>query len=175
MILSDTFKISTEMAIITYNDFPKIRKRYRRNKIVFCSGSFDLTHAGHVLFFEDCKKLGEILVVVVGSDKMIKRNKSPERPVLNESIRLKTVASLKPVDFCVMEKTMRKHPLGHLTEAFKKLRPDFYAINKDAFDIPYRKMIAKKFNVKLVILDRWCPPAFEDISTTKIIEKIKNL
>lgn len=155
-------------------DLPKIREKYKDQKIVFCSGTFDLVHAGHILFFEDCKKLGDILVVSVGNDVMIKRNKGDRRPILNEQVRLKIISSLRPVDYCILEKTIRKNSLAHLEFVFKKLNPNVYVINEDAFDISYRKRVTKKFNVNLVILNRWSPPEFNDISTTKIIETIKN-
>lgn len=162
--------------IIAKNDnLPNIRRKYKGKKIVFCSGTFDLTHVGHVLFFEDCKKLGNILVVTVGSDEAIKKNKGDQRPILNEKTRLKMISSLKPVNYCLLEKNTNKHPLSHLDLTLKHLRPDIYVINNDAFNVPYRKKIAKKYNVKLVILNRWCPPEFNDISTTNIIEKIRNI
>ena len=41
-------------------------------------------------------------------------------------------------------------------------------------NIPYRKELCKKHNIKMVVLDRHCPKEYENISTTKIIEKIKN-
>lgn len=164
------------MAIINPEKLPKIREKFKNKKIVFCSGSFDLIHAGHILFLEDCKKLGDILVVGVGSDILLKR-KGNKRPILNERIRLKTIDSLKPVDYCFIDNFSKKeHPLFILDSVFEKLKPDVYVINEDAFDIPYREEAAKKFNVKLVILKRWSPNDWgEPISTTKLIEKIKNL
>lgn len=163
------------MSIITYKDLPNIRRQYKKSKIVFCTGVFDLTHAGHILFFEECKKLGDILIVAVGSDFMIKKNKGVTRPVLNEKIRIKTVDSLKPVDYCFLEKSIPEKPLDHLKLAFKKLKPDFYVINRDASNISYREKLIEGYSTKMVILDRVCPPEYEDISTTKIIERIKKL
>lgn len=159
-----------------YKYLPDIRKRYKNKKIVFCSGSFDLTHAGHVLFFEDCKKYGDILVVGIGSDKLIKTFKDGKRPILNNHLRLKMVDSLKPVDVVFLNQSKTtEHPQTINEAAFRNLKPDIYVINKDASDIPYRKAMAKKFGVKLVISDRRCPKEFENISTTKIIDKINNI
>lgn len=161
--------------IIPSDDLPLIRKKHAGKKIVFCSGSFDLIHAGHVIFFENCKKAGDILVVMVGRDDEIKKNKGPHRPVLNQDIRLKIIDSLKPVDYCFLNIPWIKnaHPLDTIGVFFEHLKPEIYAINEDAFDIPHRKKLAKKHGVKLLLLDRNCPPEFENISTTKIIEKIK--
>lgn len=159
----------------SYKNLPSIRGKHKDKKIVFCSGSFDLVHAGHILFFEDCKKIGDILIVGVASDMMLRRHKGRGRPVLNQYVRLKTIDTLKPVDYCFLdESTHRDQPLLETVEqVFKRLRPDIYVINEDAFDIEYRKMLAKKYGVKMRILKRTAPPEFEGISTTKIIDKIK--
>ena len=87
--------------IISYKNLASVRKKYPDKKIVFCSGSFDLIHPGHVLTFEALKKLGDILVVAVGGDKDIAEIKGPTRPILNEDLRLKMVDSLKPVDYAL--------------------------------------------------------------------------
>ncbi len=160
-----------------YKKLVQIRKNNAGKKIVYCSGTFDLTHAGHIIFFEDCKKLGDILVVGLGPDKDIKRNKNPMGPILNQHIRLKTISSLKPVDFCFVGTPFKngQHKLADMKEIFKSLKPDIYVINEDAWLINERKSIARVYGVTLVILKRWCPFEFENISTSKIIEKIKTL
>lgn len=163
------------MIIDSHKDLPKIRNKHRREKIVFCSGSFDLPHAGHVLFFEDCRKRGDVLIVGVGGDEIISKNKGPNRPILNEHIRLKTIDSFKPVNYCFLDYVSTKtSPLAILNLVFEKMRPDAYVINEDAFDIPYRKTLANKYGIKLVIIKRRCPAKFNKISTSNIINKIKN-
>lgn len=165
------------MSQITFEELQEIREKFKDKVIVFCSGGFDLTHAGHVLFFEDCKKYGDILVVGIGSDAVRKIDKQAEgRPILNQHLRLKMVSSLKPVDFAFIIKHLpEEHPLDPLDKVFQKLKPDVYVVNSDASHIPYREEMSKEFNVKLVILERWCPPEFNGISTTKLIDKIKKL
>jgi len=161
------------MARITYTDLPSIRETHKNKKIIFCSGVFDLTHAGHALFFDECKKYGDILVVVVGCDENIKKYKSG-RPILNEEVRIKMVDSLKPVDYVLFDGPVPADNLNaYLEPLFAGLHPDVYVVNKDAFDLFYREEIAKKHKIQFVVLDRWCPPEFENISTTNIIEKIK--
>jgi cytidyltransferase-like protein len=164
------------MVQITPAEFVKLREDFKDKKIVFCSGSFDLVHAGHVLFFEDCKKEGDILVVGVGCDRNIKDLKGDKRPILNEKIRLKTIDSLKPVDFCFLDNLpSAENPLEPLGLILETLRPDFYVINEDAFNISYRKEICQKLGINLTILKRTCPEEFENISTSKVIEIIKSL
>lgn len=163
------------MIIDSYRNLQQIRKKHGKKKIVFCSGSFDLPHAGHILFFEDCRKQGDILVVGVGGDKIIRKNNGSNRPILNEHIMVKTIDSFKPVDYCLLDHVSNgTNPLALLDLVFEKIHPDIYAINEDAFDIPYRNNLAHKHGVKLIILKRRCPAKFEKLSTSNIINKIKN-
>lgn len=166
------------MAIINYRFLSSLRKKHRDKRIVFCSGVFDLTHAGHVLFFEDCKKQGDILVVGVGPDKGLKELKGLSRPIFNESMRMKIVSSLKPIDYCFLGKPPGKPPIKHFfaptEDVFKQLQPDIYVVNNDANDIPFRTQLAKKYEVNIVVLERKCPPSFENVSTTRIIERIES-
>ena len=164
------------MSIIDGKELSSIREKHKDEKIVFCSGSFDLTHAGHVLFFEDCKKYGDILVVMVGNDSILRIYKGAERPVLNQHIRLKMVSSIKSVTYALLDQNLLSTDLlSGLNSVFSTLKPDYYVITTDAFDIPKRRELLKSSPTKLVILERACPPEVEAISTTKIIEKIKSI
>ncbi|MBI3623515.1 adenylyltransferase/cytidyltransferase family protein [Candidatus Pacearchaeota archaeon] len=164
------------MTIVSYEDLPTIREKYKDKKIICCTGVFDLTHAGHILFFEDCKKHGDILVVLVGRDSFIKSYKGKDRPILNEHIRLKTIDSLKPVDYVILdtrEKFEEGKEIEGVTSVLPILKPDVYAINGEVPNIEGRKSEVEKLGVKFIVLDRACPKEFENISTTKIIEKIR--
>ena len=164
------------MAIIKFKELGKIRLKHRKDKIVLVTGAFDLLHAGHILFFENCKKIGKILVVGLGSDKGIELSKNKGRPILNQQTRLKMLDSTKYVDYCFLDTISDKKPYLYILEpAFSKLKPDFYVVNNDASQIDTRKAICLKHGVKLVIKERTCPPEFDYISTTRIIEKIKNI
>lgn len=159
-------------------DLIKLRNQNKDKVIVFCSGTFDLLHAGHILFFEDCKKQGDFLVVGVGRDEFIKYYKGPTLPIINESMRVKMINSLKIVDYVLLEDWPGKQEEGLFSTIFpimELLKPDKWVINTDAFDIPKRKDIAKRLGIELVILNRNSPKEFEEVSTSKIIAKIKNL
>ncbi len=161
------------MTLIKHTELSKIRQRHRNGVIVFCSGVFDLTHSGHALFFEDCRKRGDILVVAVGDDASIKEYKGGVRPILNQHLRAKMVDSLKPVDYCLITPTYKKPGLLFLEYIFATLKPDKYVVNDDVPNLPVRVQQAKKYNMQLTVLKRKSPKTFGDISTSKIIEKIK--
>jgi cytidyltransferase-like protein len=164
------------MSIINYSELSKIRERHKDDIIVFCHGTFDLTHAGHALLLKGAKEQGDVLVVTVTNDAAVRHIKGKERPILNEVIRLDMVDSLKPVDYCFLDvATDTNNSLIILEEIFDSLKPDIYIINEDTLDIPYRKKLAKKRGIKMKVFERWSKPEYENISTTKIIEKIKSL
>jgi len=164
------------MVQISFEDLQSLRKKLKDRKIVFCSGAFDLTHAGHIIFFEDCKNLGDVLIVSVGGDKLLKKYKGDTRPILNEHIRIKTVDSFKPVDYCFLEPSFdSENPLYGLDAVFNQLRPNIYVINEDASNIEYRKQLCNKHKIELIVLKRHCPKEFGDISTSNLINKVKSL
>jgi rfaE bifunctional protein nucleotidyltransferase chain/domain len=72
---------------------------FRRKKIVFTNGCFDLLHAGHVRYLEHAKRLGDVLVVALNSDESVRRLKGPERPLNGLQDRAKVIAALESVDF----------------------------------------------------------------------------
>ncbi len=159
--------------IIDPKDLPNIRSRHYNQRIILCTGSFDLTHAGHILFLEDSKKLGDILIVGVGSDAIIKYNKGEGRPILNEYLRVKMISSLKPVDYAYIDTLGEFNvPLSSLDVALSILRPDIYAVNSDGFNMDLRRGIIDKYKVEMVIMERKCPDQYDNISSTKIIQKI---
>lgn len=168
------------MILKIHEELSEIREMNKNKKIVFASGVFDLTHVGHILFFEDCRKYGDILVVAIGEDSMARRYKGETRPILNEHIRLKTIDSLEPVDYSLIVRELelsQSYPLSisAFPRLFDRLKPDKWVVNKDALDIPLRQELANKYNIELIVLERYCPVEFEGISTTKLIEKIKKL
>lgn len=133
-----------------------------------------MTHAGHVLFFEDCKNYGDILVVGVGNDYILGVNKGRNQPFFNQHVRLKLIDSFKSVDYCFLDESGEKnHPLDIVKETFKNLKPDIYIINDDAINIQHRKRLSLKYGIKMSILKRSCPSEFNNISTSNIIKKIK--
>ena len=65
-------------------------------KIVLVTGGFDPLHSGHINYFHDAKKLGDILIVGVNSDAWLTRKKG--RPFMPLIERLTIINSLDMVD-----------------------------------------------------------------------------
>ena len=66
-------------------------------KKVLCFGTFDILHQGHKEFFEDAKKQGDYLIVIVISNKLVYKNKK-RYPVNSQEIRAKNLEKIKIID-----------------------------------------------------------------------------
>jgi len=103
-----------------------IQRLKKQNKtIVFTNGCFDLLHYGHVRFLEEAKQKGDFLVVGINSDSSVKKIKGPNRPVVREEGRIRTVAALESVDYAIIFK--EKTPL----KLIKLLKPDILVKGAD--------------------------------------------
>jgi D-beta-D-heptose 7-phosphate kinase/D-beta-D-heptose 1-phosphate adenosyltransferase len=70
--------------------------------IVFTNGVFDVLHPGHVRYLTKARSLGDALVVAVNSDRSVRSNKGPGRPVNSQAERAETLAALACVDAVVV-------------------------------------------------------------------------
>ena len=71
------------------------------SKIVLAGGVFDIIHPGHIHTLNDAKKLGDVLVVVIATDKTAIKMKK-RKPLHNAKLRQELVSSLTMVDLCVI-------------------------------------------------------------------------
>jgi rfaE bifunctional protein nucleotidyltransferase chain/domain len=78
------------------------RRRAEDKTIVFTNGVFDLLHPGHVRYLQDARRLGDTLIVGVNSDRSVRSNKGPSRPIVPEHERAEVLAALACVDAVVI-------------------------------------------------------------------------
>jgi|TARA_B100001540_G_scaffold240469_1_gene215131 cytidyltransferase-like protein len=71
------------------------------SKIVLAGGVFDIIHPGHIHTLNDAKKLGDVLVVVIATDKTAIKMKKRE-PLHSAELRRELVSSLSMVDLCII-------------------------------------------------------------------------
>jgi D-beta-D-heptose 7-phosphate kinase/D-beta-D-heptose 1-phosphate adenosyltransferase len=103
-----------------------VRAAQRRGeRVVFTNGCFDLLHVGHVRSLEQARGFGDRLVVAVNTDRSVRRNKGPGRPIVPARQRAEVLAALACVDWVVLfgEST----PLATI----EALRPDVLAKGGD--------------------------------------------
>ncbi len=81
-----------------------LRKRLKENgkKIVFSNGYYDPLHIGHIRQFREAKKLGDVLIVGVNSNRSVRANKGENRPYMDEKERAEILSSLDFVDYIII-------------------------------------------------------------------------
>ncbi len=70
--------------------------------VVFTNGVFDLLHPGHAGYLEAARALGDALIVAVNSDRSVRANKGPDRPINTERERAEVLLALGSVDAAVI-------------------------------------------------------------------------
>src|SRR3989338_7940723 len=108
--------------IKSLNELIKIvdKLKSQNKKIVTTNGVFDILHAGHVKYLEEAKKLGDILIVGINTDKSVKQNKGDNRPINDEKSRMLVLAALESVDYVFLFN--EKDPRNWL----EKLKPNIH-------------------------------------------------
>lgn len=92
-------------------------------KIVLCHGVFDLIHPGHIIHFQEAKKLGDVLVVSVTAEEYVR--KGPGRPYFNDEMRIKFLSAIECIDYVMLSEG---YTVNDIVEA---IEPDFYVKGKE--------------------------------------------
>ena len=89
---------------ITEEDAARLVERWRQDgrRVVFTNGVFDLLHPGHLRYLEAARAEGDALIVALNSDRSVRANKGPSRPVHAEADRAELVGALRCVDAVVI-------------------------------------------------------------------------
>ncbi len=138
-----------------------------KGKIVgLCHGGFDLLHPGHIKHFESAKKLCDVLVVSITSDKFVSSRKGGGRPVYSDRIRAYMIANIGCIDYVVIS----DFQLG--VEIIRLLKPSLYIKGADYINKTTPGIIAERNAVKEVRGEIRYTDSF--FSTTELIDYIKN-
>ena len=70
-------------------------------RIVFTNGCFDIVHQGHVLYLEEARRKGDILIVGVNTDSSVREIKGENKPLIPLEGRMTVLAALEAVDYVV--------------------------------------------------------------------------
>ena len=101
----------------------KILKTKKNKKIVLVHGVFDLVHLGHIQYFNEAKKHGDILVVSLTADKFVK--KGINKPHYDQYQRSKVLSSLSIVDYLTISDDF------HASKVIQILKPNYYVKGPD--------------------------------------------
>ncbi len=131
-------------------------------KKVFVSGCYDLLHSGHVAFFKEASKYGE-LYVGIGSDKTIDELKG--RPTVNsEQERLYMVKAVRYVKDAFINSGSG---IMDFEKELHNLKPDVFVVNEDGYS-PSKLGLCKQLGIELKVLERIPDAGLPARSTTAI-------
>jgi len=139
------------------------RLRAAGRSVVFTNGVFDLLHPGHVRYLQQARRLGDALIVGVNSDRSVRANKGPERPITPERERVEILEALACVDGAVVFDEDTPH------ELISAIQPDVLVKGADwAADAIVGRDVVEARGGRVVRM-----PVEAGYSTTAILEKIK--
>ncbi|MGD8638052.1 MAG: FAD synthase [Nitrosopumilaceae archaeon] len=114
-------------------------------KVVLAGGVFDIIHPGHIHTLNAAKDLGDVLIVVIATDKTAEKMKK-RLPLHNQEQRKMLVDSLSVVDLSI---------IGHEGDIFKTvdlIRPQVIALGYDqAHQEKFIKEGCKKINLNVTV------------------------
>ena len=97
--------------------------------VVAVSGGFDPIHIGHVRMFNEAKKLGDKLVVILNNDNWIKKKKGA--PFMPDHERKEVIEALASVDEVMLTFHTENPTDVSVCKELEVLRPDIFANGGD--------------------------------------------
>ncbi len=113
--------MSVRNKIVTKEEFKgQIRPALKKDDkaIVLCHGVFDLVHPGHIIHFEQAKKMGDVLVVSITASKFVR--KGPGRPYFDDEMRMKELAAIEYIDYVMLSEGYT------VDDIIESVEPDIY-------------------------------------------------
>tara|TARA_B100001113_G_C21075246_1_gene607330 strand:+ start:1049 stop:1471 length:423 start_codon:yes stop_codon:yes gene_type:complete len=123
-----------------------------KQSAIIVSGYFNPVHKGHIEYFEQAKKHGELLFVIVNSD--IQRQLKGSKEFQDENERMLIVANLKMVDKAILSIDQDRT----VCQTIQKIHQEF-GLNYNLFfanggdqnnSVIPEKDICEKLNIKLI-------------------------
>lgn len=104
-------------------------KNKKNEVIVAVSGGMDPLHAGHVRLFQEAKKLGDKLVVILNNDNWLRKKKG--YVFMSEKERREVVGSIKGVDRVILTNHRPDPKDMSVSRELKRIRPNIFANGGD--------------------------------------------
>jgi len=133
--------------------------------MIWTNGCFDLLHIGHIDILQKAKRLGSYLIVGINSDNSVRKLKGKDRPIFKLEYRIISLAVLPFIDFIIPFDDLRPY------ELLRKIKPSIF-VKADDYTLETLDQkeveIINSYGGKIEFIK-----TVYDISTSKIIEKIK--
>ena len=115
------------------------------DKVVYTDGDFDMFHIGHIKFLQQCKALGNFLIVGIHDDMSVNSYRGSNYPIMNINERVLSVLSCRFVDEIIMSA-----PLDIVPSLFEQFNVTAVVQNPDKFESNYtfaKNILVKPFDM----------------------------
>jgi len=136
--------------IVNLQELKTVFPRENKGKIVLTGGCFDILHIGHVRFLSEAKRMGDYLVVLLESDKRVKKLKGKNRPVFIQKERAEMLSALESVDLIVLLPTIQND--SDYLNLVMKIKPDIIAVTENDPIIEKKRIQAKRIRGELKVV-----------------------
>jgi len=119
-----------------------------KRKKVFVTGCFDMLHSGHITFFEEAAKYGDVYVGL-GSDETV-FNLKGRYPINNQDERKYIIDALACVKECQINSGSG---IMDFIKEIEKVKPHYFVVNEDG-NTPAKEELSKKQGIEYIILKR---------------------
>lgn len=107
----------------------KNAKQQKSPVVVAVSGGFDPLHVGHVRMFEEARKLGDKLIVILNNDNWLRKKKG--FVFMPQHERKEVIKALSAVDDVVITGHVKDTEDMSVCDALQKVRPHIFANGGD--------------------------------------------
>jgi cytidyltransferase-like protein len=138
-------------------------------KTVFISGCYDILHAGHLLFMEEARAMGDRLVVCFASKDVLWKHKK-RQPSIPDDHKKSLLEALWMVDEVVIGNDKK---IGLDFEShFRKIKPDLLIVTDDDKYADLKKELCEEVGAEYCVIEKK-PPQFKQVSTSELIKNIR--
>lgn len=109
----------------------KIKKKLKQEnkKTVLCHGVFDLVHPGHIIHFEEARKMGDVLIVSITAARFVR--KGPGRPYFDDEMRMRFLAAIESIDYVMLSEGYTVDDIIEVVEPDIYVKGNEYAKQED--------------------------------------------
>ena len=158
--------------LVYENAMAKIcESRERGLRVILAQGIFDIVHMGHIEYFREARRAGDLLFVGIENDNSVRMNKGEKRPFNNLDDRLDLLSELETVDYVF---GFNNEPIYSDSKAFdmyigryKDLNPNFIAVSSWDPNLDLKRRQAEEAGVGIVLINHG-----RSNSSTRLLEFI---
>lgn len=116
-------------SLLKKNSKTKTKPKTRQKKIVMVSGGFDPVHIGHVRMFQEAKKLGDELIVLLNNDNWLKLKKG--YVFMEQHERKEIIEAFESVDRVIISNHEENTKDISISRELRLIKPHIFAKGGD--------------------------------------------